>query len=98
MRDGDSVTAVVQLGKLAATGSAFTWHGFQVEVVTWGDPKYCRDSSQVQERLRNVPHIQATSRASAAILDSGTVVTLGRPEFGGDSSQVSLEPGACRLA
>ena len=42
----------------------------------------------MQEQLRNVQHIQATGGAFAAILESGAVVTWGRPENGGDSSQV----------
>ena len=37
LRDGDVVAAVAQLGKLAATHSAFAWHGHGGEVVTWGD-------------------------------------------------------------
>ena len=87
LRDGD-VTAVAQLGKLAATKYAFVFHGHGGEVVTWGDAKNGGDSSQVQEQLRNVQHIQATERAFAAILESGAVVTWGRPECGGDSSHV----------
>ena len=40
----------------------------------------------MQERLRNVQHIQATGGAFAAILESGAVVTWGRAEFSGESS------------
>ena len=57
-------------------------------VVTWGDPDAGGDSSQVQEQLRNVQHIQATAHAFAAILQSGNVVTWGDPKEGGDSSRV----------
>ncbi|CAJ1341493.1 unnamed protein product [Effrenium voratum] len=57
-------------------------------VVTWGDPESGGDSSQVQEQLRNVQHVQATAGAVAAILESAAVVTWGDPEDGGDSSQV----------
>ena len=57
-------------------------------VVTWGDPDNGGDSSQVQEKLRNVRQIQATACAFAAILESGAVVTWGDPASGGDSSQV----------
>ena len=88
LREGDVVTAVVQRGKLAATIRAFAWHSHGGEVVTWGDPGYGGDSSQVQEQLRSIQHIQATGRAFAAILESGSVVTWGHPELGGDSSQV----------
>ena len=88
LRDGDVVAAVVQLGKLATTGAAFALHGNGDEVVTWGDPIYGGDSSQVQEQLRNVQHIQAIGDgAFAAILESGAVVTWGNPSHGGDSSQ-----------
>ena len=45
--------------------------------MTWGDPQYGGDSSQVQEQLRNVQCIQATYGAFAAILASGAVVTWG---------------------
>ena len=86
LRDGDAVTAVVQLGHLAATENAFAWHGH--EVVTWGFPGFGGGSSQVQEQLRNVQSIQATGSAFAAILESGSVVTWGCPDSGGDSGQV----------
>ncbi|CAJ1346331.1 unnamed protein product [Effrenium voratum] len=88
LRDGEAVAAVVQLGKLAASDAAFAWHGHGGEVVTWGNPEYGGDSSQVQEQLRNVHCIQASMAAFAAILESGAVVTWGDSEYGGDSSQV----------
>ncbi|CAJ1459124.1 unnamed protein product [Effrenium voratum] len=88
LRDGDIVAAVVQIGKLAATFKAFAWHGHAGEVVTWGDPGFGGDSSQVQEHLRNVRHIQGTSGMFAAILESGAVVAWGSEDGGGDSSQV----------
>ena len=44
------------------------------------------DSSQVAEQLKNLQQIQATGRAFAAVLESGTVVTWGDPDSGGDSS------------
>ena len=34
LRDGDAVTAVVQLAKVAAARTAFAWHVHGVEVVT----------------------------------------------------------------
>ena len=42
----------------------------------------------MQEQLRNVQRIQATDGAFAAILESGAVVTWGRADCAGDSSQV----------
>ena len=41
----------------------------------------------MKEQLRNVQHIQATKYAFAAILDSSDVVSWGRADYGGDSSQ-----------
>ena len=70
----------MQLGKLAATLKAFAWHDHGGE--------FGADSSQVQEQMRNMQHIQATDRVFAAMLASGAVVTCGDPGYGGDSSQV----------
>ena len=56
--------------------------------MSWGDPKYGGDSSQVQEHLRNVLQIQANQLAFAALVESGAVVTWGLADCGGDSSQV----------
>ena len=75
LRDRDVLTAVVQLANVAATDRAFAFHGYGGQVVTWGDPEEGGDSSQVQEQLRSVQHIQATDHAFAAILESGAVVT-----------------------
>ncbi|CAJ1341012.1 unnamed protein product [Effrenium voratum] len=88
LRDGDVVTAVVQLGKLAATGGAFALHGHGGEVVTWGDPKY-GGKSPVQEQLNHIHCIQsAVCGAFAAILESGSVVSWGNARVGGRSSHV----------
>ena len=56
--------------------------------VTWGNPAYGGDSSQVQEQLTRVQEIRATDRAFAAIKDDGKVVTWGDARKGGDSSHV----------
>ena len=72
----------------AAGGGAFAAILESGAVVTWGHPEFGGDSSEVQEQLRNVQHIQATDAAFAAILESGFVVTWGDPEFGGDRRQV----------
>ena len=37
----------------------------------------------VQDKLKNVQHIQASDRAFAAVLDNGSVVTWGDPVCGG---------------
>ena len=74
---------------MQATAGAFAAILESGAVVTWGDPGSVGDSSQVQEQLRNVQHIQSTRiDACAAILKSGAVVTWVDPEYGGDSSQV----------
>ena len=59
------------------------------------DTNYGGHSSQVQEQLRNVQHIQATLGAFAAILESGAVVTWGRAVCGGDSRKVHEQLFAC---
>ena len=46
-------------------------------MVSWGDGGYGGDSSTVQEQLKNVQQIQASSRAFAAILGDGSVVIWG---------------------
>ena len=55
-------------------------------VVTWGEQRIGGDSSRVQDQLKNVEHIQATSKAFAAILQDGSVTAWGDREAGGDSS------------
>ena len=42
--------------------------------------------SAVQDQLKNVQKIQASSGAFASIRADGSVVTWGKPEEGGDSS------------
>jgi hypothetical protein len=59
-----------------------TWHAFAAvlaagSVVTWGDPDFGGDSSQVQDQLKNVHQIQATESKFAAILFDGSVVSWG---------------------
>ena len=46
------------------------------------------DSSTVQHQLKNIQHICGTTGAFAAILEGGSVVTWGNPDYGGDSSRV----------
>ena len=71
--------------KLGSSFAALIGDG---SVVTWGDPDRGGDSSHVQEKLRNMCHIQATEFAFAAVLDNGSVVTWGVHHRGGDSSRV----------
>ena len=56
--------------------------------MTWGFPYSGGDSSEVQDQLKGVQQVQATSEAFAAILADGSIVTWGRPDSGGDSCEV----------
>ena len=59
--------------------------------MTWGDGNYGGHSTDVQDQLKNVQQIQASSAAFAAILDDGTVVAWGDARSGGDSSSVRYQ-------
>ena len=56
--------------------------------MTWGDPEFGGDSSEVQDQLKGVQQLQAADQAFAAILADGSVVTWGDPVRGGDTSEV----------
>eukprot|EP00435_Cladocopium_sp_Y103_P062881 s551_g24.t1 len=85
LRDGETLTAVVQKINIASTDLAFAlWCCGGSKVVAWGKPQRGGDCSAVQDQLRNVQ--QATHGAFAAILANGSVVTWGDPDHGGDSS------------
>ena len=89
LQDGDSLTAVAQQPKVAATWSAFAlWCVGADRVVTWGNPPCGGDSSSIQHYLRNVQQVCGKGNAFAAILADGNVVTWGVPLSGGDSSRV----------
>ena len=46
--------------------------------MTWGDPQFVEgESSEVQDQLKGVQQVQASSSAFAAILADGSVVTWG---------------------
>ena len=75
--------------EMAATEQAFAlWCHGDSAIVTWGHADFGGDSSGVQDQLRGVKQIQATSAAFAAILADGSVVTWGAAGFGGDCSAV----------
>ena len=75
--------------KLAATRYAFAvWCCGGDRVLTWGHSDFGGDSSAVQDQLKRVRQVQATSKAFAAILEDGSVVAWGLPDDGGDSSAV----------
>ena len=87
IEDGERLTALVLQPQLAATGGAFAlWYHGDSAVVTWGDAIFGSDSSAVQDQLRSVQQIQATSLAFAAIVEDGSVVTWGDDGYGADSS------------
>ena len=89
LKDGDHLTAIVIEAKVAAAAAAFAlFCPGGDRVVTWGDPDWGGDSSEVQDLLKGVQQIQATNYAFAAILADGSVVTWGDPDWGGDSSAV----------
>jgi hypothetical protein len=81
LSDGDVITAVWVEPKVAA---AILADGL---VVTWREQRIGGDSSRVQDQLKNVEHIRATSKAFAAILQDGSVIAWGDREAGGDSSR-----------
>ena len=90
LEDGDNLTAIVIHPKIAATACALAlFCSGGNRVVTWGDPGFGGDSSQVQDQLKGVQQIQATDYAFAAILADGSVVTWGIPGYGGDTSAIS---------
>eukprot|EP00439_Symbiodinium_sp_Y106_P085520 s55_g28.t2 len=95
LQDGDFLTLHINRVQVQASREASTatrGHGAFAAilgdgtVVTWGDDHNGGDSSAVQDQLRNVRQIQASSTAFAAILADGSVVTWGDSECGGDSS------------
>ena len=60
-------------------------------VVAWGWGHGGGGSSGVQERLRDVQQIRASSKAFAAILGDGSVIAWGGADSGGDSSAVQRQ-------
>ena len=90
VQDGDHMNAIVQSAQMASARGAFALFYSGGGLVGWGDQE-CADISDVREDLWGVQHLQATSRAFAAVLSDGRVVTYGDADFGGDSSRVQSE-------
>ena len=89
LEDGDNLTAIGIHPRKAASARAFAlFCSGGNRAVTWGDPGYGGDSSEVQDQLKGVQQIQATDNAFAAIQADGLVVTWGDPDSGSDSSEV----------
>ena len=77
LQDGDSLTALAQQPKIAATWSAFAlWCVGGDRIVTWGHPDFGGDSSRVQD----VQQVCGAGKAFTAIRADGTVVTWGDPD------------------
>ena len=75
VRDGDSISAIVQPLKLASTHGAFTCYVAGRTAIAWGYPSQGGDTSQVQEQLVGIRQIEGAERAFAAVLGGGSVVT-----------------------
>ena len=79
VQEGDHLTAiVVQEAEIAATQDAFAlWCCGGDRIVTWGHPINGGCNFEVQDQLKGVQQVQATSCAFAAILADKSVVTWG---------------------
>ena len=88
LKDDDSLTAIAQPVRLAASSRAFAFWPLGGQVVTWGDPKMGGDTGSVRDQLRCVQQVEANRHAFAAIRTDGSVATWGNKPFGGDSSRV----------
>ena len=97
VREGDHLTAAAQQVNISASTQAFAlWCCGGSKILTWGNPEYGADCSLVQDQLKNVLQIQATSGAFAAILADGSAVASGNPDdpdwdIKGDCSAVQDE-------
>ena len=77
--DGDFLTAVVPLPKIASSDRAFLMY-FAGGALAWGNASQGGDCSQVQERLRKVQDVKGCSGgAFAAILEDGSALAWGNP-------------------
>ena len=88
LQDGGSL--ILHVNRVQACGTMFAVAALLGDgtVVTWGDVEYGGDSTAVQDELKNVQQIQASSCSFAALRGDGTVVTWGSACSGGDSSAV----------
>jgi predicted short-subunit dehydrogenase-like oxidoreductase (DUF2520 family) len=97
VQEGDHLTAAAQQVNISASTQAFAlWCCGGSKILTWGNPEYGADCSLVQDQLKNVLQIQATSGAFAAILADGSAVASGNPDdpdwdIKGDCSAVQDE-------
>ena len=60
-------------------------------VVSWGAHTHGGDSEDIQDQLKNIQFIAATSMAFCAVTNDGKVVTWGRGDEGGDSSAIQSQ-------
>ena len=59
---------------------------YGVRETTWGRPDCGGDSSAVRDQLKDVRQVQGTDGAFAAVLADGSVVTWGKPGYGGNTA------------
>jgi hypothetical protein len=93
LKDGDTVTAVVQPPRIFSGRSAgsFALVRSDMTVVTWGSHGSGDLSFDVKRQLHNVKEIQASDSAFAALCGDGRVVAWGMPDAGGDCRKVEDE-------
>lgn len=89
LNDGDSVLAIARPASLV---SGRHHQGFALFLsngacVSWGESSSASDA-QIAHLLKNVDQIQTTTRAFAAVLEDGKVITWGDPPYGGDITSV----------
>lgn len=77
IRNGDSLTAIAQLPKLAATDKAFAIWCSGGGVVTWGDSE-CGANGVMQ--LNNLEHLCSSFAAFAAVSFDGRMACWGKLE------------------
>ena len=92
LQDGDTIAAVVQQPRIAATSTAFAlWCSGGDRIVTWGNAHDGGNSTRVQDQLRKVQQICATHFAFAAIrhllvVPPGPLPCEGEAKFSGSGS------------
>ena len=93
LQDGDFLTLHINRVQVQPADSAFA-------AVTWGAVRDSGDIGAVQDQLRNVPQIQASGGAFAAILGDGSVVTWISDRYHGDRQErfkkCAADPSRCR--
>ena len=89
LQTGTVLTLQVGEVKLCGTTESRLYGAFSAilgdgSVATWRSKHYGGDSPAVQDKLKDVQHIQASEEAFAAILSDGSAMTWGDQDFAGD--------------